>query len=62
MNTYTVGFAADNDMLSDAASYGQGRYYQATDSSGLNAALSSALSDITSKAGSVVPALPAAVR
>jgi len=52
MNTYTVGFAADNDMLSDAASYGQGRYYQATDSSGLNAALSSALSDITSKAGS----------
>jgi type IV pilus assembly protein PilY1 len=39
-------------MLSDAASYGQGRYYQATDSTGLNAALSSALSDITSKAGS----------
>ena len=39
-------------MLSDAASYGQGRYYQATDSTGLNTALSSALSDITSKAGS----------
>ncbi|MBC3777785.1 PilC/PilY family type IV pilus protein [Pseudomonas sp. SWRI99] len=52
MNTYTVGFAADNDMLSDAASYGQGRYYQATDSTGLNAALSSALRDITSRAGS----------
>ncbi|MFJ2482062.1 pilus assembly protein [Pseudomonas sp. NPDC087598] len=52
MNTYTVGFTANNDMLSDAASYGQGRYYQATDSTGLNAALSSALSDITSKAGS----------
>ncbi|NHX01883.1 pilus assembly protein [Pseudomonas koreensis] len=52
MNTYTVGFTADNDMLSDAAAYGQGRYYQATDSTGLNAALSSALSDITSKAGS----------
>lgn len=52
MNTYTVGFAADNDMLSDAASYGQGKYYQATDSAGLNAALSSALSDITSKSGS----------
>jgi type IV pilus assembly protein PilY1 len=52
MNTYTVGFTADNDMLSDAASYGQGKYYQATDSTGLNAALSSALSDITSKAGS----------
>jgi type IV pilus assembly protein PilY1 len=52
MNTYTVGFTADNDMLSDAASYGLGKYYQATDSTGLNAALSSALSDITSKAGS----------
>lgn len=52
MNTYTVGFTAANQMLSDAASYGQGRYYQATDSAGLNAALSSALSDITSKAGS----------
>jgi len=52
MNTYTVGFAAANPMLSDAAAYGQGRYYQATDSVELNAALSSALSDITSKAGS----------
>ncbi|WP_202370527.1 pilus assembly protein [Pseudomonas sp. MWU318] len=52
MNTYTVGFTADNDMLSDAAAYGQGKYYQATDSTGLNTALSSALSDITSKAGS----------
>lgn len=52
MNTYTVGFTAANQMLSDAASYGQGKYYQATDSAGLNAALSSALSDITSKAGS----------
>lgn len=52
MNTYTVGFTAANEMLSDAARYGQGRYYQATDSAGLNAALSSALSDITSKAGS----------
>ncbi|WP_285418213.1 PilC/PilY family type IV pilus protein [Pseudomonas sp. efr-133-TYG-5] len=52
MNTYTVGFTADNDMLSDAAAYGQGKYYQATDSAGLNSALSAALSDITSKAGS----------
>ncbi|WP_367254680.1 pilus assembly protein [Pseudomonas sp. stari2] len=52
MNTYTVGFTADNDMLSDASAYGQGRYYQATDSAGLNTALSAALSDITSKAGS----------
>lgn len=52
MNTYTVGFTAANQMLSDAARYGQGKYYQATDSAGLNTALSSALSDITSKAGS----------
>jgi type IV pilus assembly protein PilY1 len=52
MNTYTVGFTATNQMLSDAASYGQGKYYQATDSLGLNNALSSALSEITSKAGS----------
>lgn len=52
MNTYTVGFTAANQMLSDAASYGQGKYYQATDSAGLSTALASALSDITSKAGS----------
>lgn len=52
MNTYTVGFNASNDMLGDAAAYGQGKYYQATDASGLTAALSSALNDIASKAGS----------
>ncbi|MDE1168126.1 MAG: PilC/PilY family type IV pilus protein [Pseudomonas sp.] len=50
--TYTVGFTASNDMLSAAASYGQGKYYQATDSASLSTALGSALSDITSKAGS----------
>ncbi|MBN3860843.1 pilus assembly protein [Pseudomonas frederiksbergensis] len=52
MNTYTVGFTAVNQMLADAATYGQGRYYQAIDGTGLNSALSSALSDITAKAGS----------
>jgi len=52
MSTYTVGFAAANQMLADAAIYGQGKYYQATDDAGLNSSLSSALSDITSKAGS----------
>lgn len=52
MNTYTVGFTAANQMLSDAATYGQGKYYQASNSAGLSSALSSALSDITSKAGS----------
>lgn len=52
LNTYTVGFAVTNTMLSDAARYGAGKYYPASDSEGLNSALSSALSDITSKAGS----------
>lgn len=52
MNTYTVGFTTANQMLEDAARYGQGKYYQATDSVGLNTALASALGDITSKAGS----------
>lgn len=52
MNTYTVGFTAANQMLSDAAAYGQGKYYQASNSAGLSSALSSALSDITSKVGS----------
>lgn len=52
MNTYTVGFTAANQMLSDAASYGQGKYYQASNSAGLSSALSSALNEITSKAGS----------
>ncbi|MFP3852278.1 pilus assembly protein [Pseudomonas sp. W5-01] len=51
MFTYTVGFTAANAMLSDAATYGKGTYYQATDSAGLNAALSAALNDITSRAG-----------
>ncbi|MCX2897735.1 pilus assembly protein [Pseudomonas mandelii] len=52
MNTYTVGFTTANQMLEDAAKYGQGKYYLATDSTGLTTALSSALSEITSKAGS----------
>lgn len=51
MFTYTVGFTAANAMLSDAAAYGKGIYYQATDSAGLNTALSAALNDITSRAG-----------
>lgn len=52
MNTYTVGFTIANQMLEDAARYGQGKYYLATDSTDLTTALSSALSEITSKAGS----------
>lgn len=49
--TYTVGFTAANTMLLNAASNGKGIYYQATDSAGLNTALSAALNDITSRAG-----------
>ncbi len=52
MNTYTVGFTAANQMLSDAATYGQGKYYQASTSAGLSSALSSALSSIIATAGS----------
>jgi type IV pilus assembly protein PilY1 len=50
--TYTVGFTAANQMLSDAASYGQGKYYQATDSASLTTALTAALNAISSTAGS----------
>ncbi|MFF7706080.1 PilC/PilY family type IV pilus protein [Pseudomonas sp. NPDC007930] len=52
MITYTVGFTAANQMLSDAASYGHGQYYQATDSDSLTAALTAALSQISSQSGS----------
>ncbi|MBD1551059.1 pilus assembly protein [Pseudomonas typographi] len=52
MITYTVGFTAANQMLSDAASYGHGQYYQATDSDSLTTALTEALSQISSQSGS----------
>ncbi|WP_263260282.1 PilC/PilY family type IV pilus protein [Pseudomonas sp. RIT-PI-S] len=50
--TYTVGFTAANQMLSDTATYGHGRYYQATDSATLTTALTQALNEISSQAGS----------
>jgi type IV pilus assembly protein PilY1 len=52
VSTYTVGFTASNDMLSQAATYGHGVYYQAADKAQLAAALGAALSDINAKAGS----------
>ena len=52
MVTYTVGLTASNQMLANAAYYGKGKYYLAIDQAGLSTALSSAFSDITSKAGS----------
>jgi type IV pilus assembly protein PilY1 len=52
LSTYTVGFTADNDMLSKAAANGRGKYYLASDSTTLATALTAALSDISSKSGS----------
>ncbi|GGD04961.1 type IV pilus-associated protein [Halopseudomonas salina] len=52
MQTYTVGFATSNDMLEDAADYGNGEYYTANDASELNDSLSKAINAITAQAGS----------
>jgi type IV pilus assembly protein PilY1 len=52
VKTYTVGFAQDNQMLKDAAFYGRGKYYTATDSAGLTSALTQALNEISAQAGS----------
>lgn len=50
--TYTVGFAIQNQMLEDAAEYGEGTYYTASNASALTAALQAALTDIAARAGS----------
>ena len=52
MKTYTVGFATANQMLSDAAKYGQGRYFTANNADQLNASLSQAINEIAATAGS----------
>ncbi len=52
MQTYTVGFAIDNQMLEDAADYGKGEYYTANDSAELNDSLTKAINAITAQAGS----------
>lgn len=46
LNTYTVGFAVDNQMLEDAAEYGHGAYYTANNANQLTSALNSALQSI----------------
>lgn len=46
LNTYTVGFSVANQMLQDAAGYGGGQYFTATDAASLQAALQQALSSI----------------
>ncbi|MDG1582087.1 PilC/PilY family type IV pilus protein [Pseudomonas sp. GOM6] len=52
MFTYTVGFTVANQMLSDAAEYGRGSYYTATNAAELNDSLTRALNEISAKAGS----------
>jgi len=52
MQTYTVGFTSSNQMLADAATYGQGKYFQANDAASLTSALITALNAINSQAGS----------
>lgn len=52
LQTYTVGFTVANQMLSDAASYGGGRYYTATNAQELNDSLTQALNEISAQAGS----------
>jgi len=45
METYTIGFAQNNQMLQDAAEYGHGLYFTANNSAQLNAALQKAVAD-----------------
>lgn len=52
MNTYTVGFSINNQMLIDAANYGQGKAYTANNASELSSSLTQALNEISSIAGS----------
>lgn len=52
LQTYTVGFALDDQRLRQTATAGNGRYFTATDRQQLKDALSSALQDIIASAGS----------
>ena len=52
ITTYTVGFAVANQMLQDAASYGGGIYYTATDAAQLSSALSNVIADVGTKSAS----------
>ena len=52
MQTYTIGFTINNDLLQDAADYGRGRYYTANNSGQLKNSLTQAINSITAQAGS----------
>lgn len=52
MYTYTVGFATQNNMLEDAAQYGNGLYFTAQNAQQLTSVLQAALLDIADKSAS----------
>lgn len=53
LNTYTIGFSVQNQMLQDTASYGHGQYFTAIDASSLTAALQSVIANIFAQTGSI---------
>lgn len=52
LNTYTIGFAADNQMMEDAAEYGHGQYFTASNSAQLIQALQRVVNDIAARTAS----------
>lgn len=52
LETYTVGFSVANQMLQDAAAYGKGIYYTASNAAQLTSALQNAIADIQGKTSS----------
>lgn len=57
METYTVGFSTDNQMLEDAAEYGNGSYYTADNADTLVSALQSAIDSAKLKSESSASAV-----
>jgi len=51
--TYTIGFAVANQMLTDAAAYGKGTYYTASNAAQLGTALAAAVADIKARTSTV---------
>lgn len=59
VSTYTIGFATDQKLLSDAARKGGGRYFTADDTAGLNDAFASIVTEILSvNTTFVAPSIP----
>lgn len=56
LNTYTVGFSIDNQMLNDAAEYGTGEAFTANNREQLLAALTAAVDSIIARSGSAASA------